>query len=134
MGLRLHLGTVGRYLGSGALCVTADRPSRQARQVDPQLGADLESEITALTKRRTFGLVFERNQPEAVELPGRPVRRGDKVRVLLPRGSADRADQRLWRVVKIAPNGTGRLADLEELDQDEPETKAVSIDRSRRGR
>jgi hypothetical protein len=35
---------------------------RQARQVDPQLGADLESEITALTKRRTFGLVFERQR------------------------------------------------------------------------
>ena len=62
---------------------------RQARQVDPQLGADLESEIAALTKRRTFGLVFERHQPEAVELPGRPVRRGDKVRVLPPRGSAE---------------------------------------------
>ena len=101
---------------------------RQARQVDPQLGADLESEIAALTKRRTFGLVFERHQPEAVELPGRPVRRGDKVRVLPPRGSAEGADQRLWRVVKIAATGIGRVADLEELDQDEPETKAVSID------
>jgi adenine-specific DNA-methyltransferase len=101
---------------------------RHACQVDPQLGADLESEIAALTKRRTFGLVFERHQPEAVELPGRPVRRGDKVRVLLPRGSAERAEQRLWRVIKIAPSGIGRAADLEELDQDEPETKAVSID------
>ena len=96
---------------------------RQARQVDPQLGADLESEIVALTKRRTFGLVFERHQPEAVELPGRPVRRGNKVRVLPPRGSAERTDQRLWRVVKITPSGIGRMADLEELDQDEPETK-----------
>lgn len=101
---------------------------RQARQVDPQLGTDLELEIAALTKRRTFGLVFERHQPEAVELPGRPVRRGDKVRVLPSRGSAERADQRLWRVVKIAPSAVGRLADLEELDQDEPETKAVLID------
>jgi adenine-specific DNA-methyltransferase len=101
---------------------------RQARQVDPQLGADLESEIAALTKRRTFGLVFERHQPEAVELPGRPVRRGDKVRVLPPRGNAQEADQRLWRVVKIAPNGIRRVADLEELDQDEPETKSVSVD------
>ena len=101
---------------------------RQARQVDPQLGADLESEIAALTKRRTFGLVFERHQPEAVELPGRSVRRGDKARVLPPRGSAERADQRLWRIVKIAPSRIGRVADLEELDQDEPETKAVSID------
>jgi adenine-specific DNA-methyltransferase len=101
---------------------------RQARQVDPQLGADLESEISALTKRRTFGLVFERHQPEAVELPGRPVRRGGKVRVFPPRGSTERADQRLWRVVKIAPSGMGRVADLEVLDQDEPETQAVSTD------
>jgi adenine-specific DNA-methyltransferase len=101
---------------------------RQARQVDPQLGADLESEIAALTKRRTFGLVFERHVPEAVELPGRPVRRGDKVRMLPPRGSTEGADQRLWRVVKIAPGEIGRVADLEELDQDKPETKAVSID------
>jgi adenine-specific DNA-methyltransferase len=98
---------------------------RQARQVDPQLGADLESEIAALTKRRTFGLLFERHQPEAVELPRRPARRGDKVRVLPPRGSADGADQRLWRVVKIAPSGSG--ADLEELDQDKPETKTASV-------
>ncbi len=55
--------------------------------MDPQLGADFEAEITALTRRRTFGLVFERHQPEAVELPGRSVRRGDKVRIAAP-GSA----------------------------------------------
>lgn len=48
---------------------------RQLRSADPQLGADLEKEITELTKRRSFGLVFERHQPEAVELPGQPVRR-----------------------------------------------------------
>ena len=59
---------------------------RQAHKADPQLGADLEAEIAALTKRRTFGLVFEQHQPEAVELPGRAVRRGDKVRVLPSRG------------------------------------------------
>ena len=29
-----------------------------------------------------FGLNFERHRPEAVELPQRPIRKGDKVRVL----------------------------------------------------
>ena len=50
---------------------------RQAKAADSQLGADLEREFRALTKRRSFGLVFERHQPEAVELAGRPVRKGD---------------------------------------------------------
>lgn len=59
---------------------------RQVRTADPQLGKDLEAEISALTKRRNFGLVFEQHQPEAVELPGRRIRRGDKVRVLPLRG------------------------------------------------
>ena len=59
---------------------------RQARKADKQLGDDLEKEFAALMKRRTFGLVFEQHQPEAVELPGRAVRRGDKVRVLPSRG------------------------------------------------
>lgn len=31
----------------------------QARKADAQLGADLEAEVAALIKRRTFGLVFE---------------------------------------------------------------------------
>ena len=57
---------------------------QQAHKADPQLGKDLEAEISALMKRRTFGPVFERHQPEAVELAGRPVRRGDKVRILPP--------------------------------------------------
>ena len=48
----------------------------QARKTDPQLAADLEAEFRQLTQRSQFGLVFERHQPEAVELPGRPVRRG----------------------------------------------------------
>ncbi|QUY62296.1 hypothetical protein [Gulosibacter molinativorax] len=67
---------------------------RQLRSADPQLGADLEKEITALTKRRSFGLVFERHQPEAVELPGQPVRRGSKVQVLPPRGETAKGDAR----------------------------------------
>src|SRR5215213_9844226 len=59
----------------------------KAKANDPQLGADLEREFRALSSRLSFGLNFERHRPEAVELPQRPVRRGDKVRVLPPRGS-----------------------------------------------
>ena len=94
---------------------------QQARRVDPQLGADLQAEIAALTKRRTFGLVFEQHQPEAVDLPGRLVRRGDKVRVLVPRGETTTEDERLWRVVRIDHADGRRVAELVELDAEEPE-------------
>src|SRR5690625_4621033 len=85
---------------------------RQARKADKQLGDDLEKEFAALMKRRTFGLVFEQHQPEAVELPGRTVRRGDKVRVLPPRGEVKPGDQRLWRVEQIERGGGSRVAQL----------------------
>jgi adenine-specific DNA-methyltransferase len=101
---------------------------RQARKADPQLGADLEAEISALTKRRTFGLVFEQHQPEAVELPGRAVRRGDKVRVLPPRGESAVGDRRLWRVTRIERTEGQRVAHLVELDADEQEALTVLTD------
>jgi len=98
---------------------------RQARKADAQLGADLEVEIAALIKRRSFGLVFEQHQPEAVELPGRPVRRGDKVRVLPPRGSSGTDDRRLWRVDRIEKIDGVRLAHLVEVGSDEPESQVL---------
>lgn len=102
---------------------------RQLRSADPQLGADLEKEITALTKRRSFGLVFERHQPEAVELPGQPVRRGTKVRVLPPRGETVKGDSRLWRVESFTFDETGaQLAQLVENVTDEPERRTASPD------
>src|SRR5690625_730664 len=85
---------------------------RQARKADKQLGDDLEKEFAALMKRRTFGLVFEQHQPEAVELPGRTVRRGDKVRVLPPRGEVKPGDQRLWRGGEVGGRGGRRGARL----------------------
>lgn len=101
---------------------------RQARKADKQLGDDLEKEFAALMKRRTFGLVFEQHQPEAVELPGRAVRRGDKVRVLPPRGEVKQGDQRLWRVEQIERVDGSRVAHLLELDANEPETQVVITD------
>ena len=101
---------------------------RQARKADPQLGKDLEAEVLALMKRRTFGLVFEQHQPEAVELPGRTVRRGDKARVLPPRGEVKQGDRRLWRVERIERADGGGVAHLLELDAEDPETQVVIID------
>ncbi len=75
---------------------------RELRTRDPALARDLEREVSALADRRAFGLNFERHVPEVVELPGRRVRRGDKVRVLPPRGqTSKKSDEKLWRVVRI---------------------------------
>ena len=101
----------------------------QAKKENPRLGAALEQEFHARTNR-TFGLVFERHLPEEVELPGRPVRRGDTVHVLPPRGSNDTPDTRTWRVISTERTDTGRVAQLVEAhaaDQ-QPEMKdAVDV-------
>jgi adenine-specific DNA-methyltransferase len=73
----------------------------QARAKDANLGEELEREFRALSSRRAFGLNFERHRPESVQLPGRVVRRGDKVRILPARGLTPSGDQRLWKVVSI---------------------------------
>lgn len=101
---------------------------RQAKEKDPALGADLEREYRALSERRAFGLNFERHRPESVELPGRPVRRGDNVRVLPQRGSTERGDQRLWRVTRIEKDGGERLGHLEMLGTGDRERVVVPTD------
>lgn len=93
---------------------------------DAQLGADLEREFKALSSRLPFGLNFERHSPEAVELPLRPIRKGDKVRVLPPRGSTKKGDQRLWQVKAI--HKAKNLADLELLNTAVAETQSASLD------
>ncbi|WP_281301204.1 MULTISPECIES: hypothetical protein [unclassified Iodidimonas] len=99
----------------------------RAKAKDSALGEELEREFKALASRRAFGLNFERHRPESVELPGRPVRRGDKVRILPPRGSAQRADQRLWRVKRIDGEGEARMALVELIDTEAPETVDVAV-------
>lgn len=101
---------------------------RQLRSADAQLGADLEKEIAALTKRRSFGLVFERHQPEAVELPGQAIRRASKVRVLPQRGETVKGDQRLWRVESLDVEDGKRVARLVEANSDAPESLTAAVD------
>lgn len=97
----------------------------KAKAKDSQLGADLEREFKLLSSRLPFGLNFERHSPEAVELPLRPVRKGDKVRVQPDRGSVKKGDQRLWQVKAI--HKATKLADLELLDTAEPEMQSVPL-------
>lgn len=102
---------------------------RQLETDNPSLAKDLRREVDALADRRAFGLNFERHVPEAVELPGRPVRRGDKVRVLPPRGSkASDGDDRLWRVTAITKDDTGARTASLELLSDETETADSLVD------
>ena len=98
----------------------------KAKTEAPQFGADLEREFRALTSRLSFGLNFERHKPEAVELPKRSVRQGDKVRVLPPRGSTTKGDQRLWQVKAIRRRK--KEADLELPDLEEAEVQTVVLD------
>src|SRR6185295_8062143 len=84
----------------------------ELRTREPVLARDLEREVAALADRRAFGLNFERHVPEAVELPGRKIRKGDKVRILPPRGELPKkSDEKLWRVLGV--DHSARTAHLE---------------------
>ena len=100
----------------------------QAKAKDAQMGADLEREFKALSSRLPFGLNFERHRPEAVELALRPIRKGDKVRVLPERGSTKNGDQRLWLVKKVRKEGEQKVAELALPDAAGPQTQTVPLD------
>lgn len=88
----------------------------QLRVSAPALAADIQREVDVLADRRAFGLNFERHTPEAVELPGRKVRVGDKVRIQAPRGEMQTAANRvLYRVAAFDSHGDKRVATIEGL-------------------
>ncbi len=99
----------------------------RARAKDPALGEELDREFRALASRRAFGLNFERHRPESVELPGRPLRRGDKVRILPPRGTVGQGDQRLWRIARFEAKGKAKVARVVLIDAEPPETAEVPV-------
>lgn len=101
---------------------------RQVALTNESLASDLQREAAALADRRSFGLNFERHVPEAVELPGRLVRRGDKVRILPPRGEMPKAaDARLWQVSRIdRTGGTPRAELVSMMDETITETQNIA--------
>ncbi len=100
----------------------------QAKAKDPQLGADLDREFKVLSSRLPFGLNFERHRPESVELPQRPIRKGDKVRVLPERDSIKKGDPRLWQVKNINKKGKRKTAELELFGAADAQTQTVALD------
>jgi adenine-specific DNA-methyltransferase len=65
--------------------------------------------------------------PEAVELPGRKVRKGDKVRILPPRGqTSKKSDEKPWRVVGI--DRSAGTATLERLAAPAPDSEEPLIE------
>ena len=81
----------------------------QAKAKDPQLGAGPGAGVQGALFPSRLGLNFERHRPEAVELPQRPVTKGDKVRVLPPRGSTARGVTTLGsQENRDGRRGTGR--------------------------
>lgn len=104
---------------------------RRVGERDANLAAEIAAEVKALESRRAFGLNFERHTPESVELPTRPVRRGDKVRFLPERGAApNTVDKGLWQVIGFRNGDNGRMALLARLGAqgNEAETAERLID------
>lgn len=100
----------------------------KVRAQDAALGEQLDAEVKSLAARRPFGLNFERHRPESVELPGRPVRKGDKVRILPPRGTTAKGDQHLWTVKAFDTSGSAKAALLERAAPDKPEHRRALLE------
>ena len=98
-----------------------------AKAKDLALGQELEREFQVLSSRHSFGLNFERHRPESVELPGRPIRKGDKVRILPTRGTITKGDQRLWKVLGFEIGRETRMAGLELLNAAQPEHQIIAV-------
>jgi adenine-specific DNA-methyltransferase len=85
---------------------------------DRDTAKELRRHIVALKNRREFGLNFERHMPESVDLIGRPISVGDKVRFIPPRGETAVESDGTWLVTGISGPKAKRVAAL--LD---PQTK-----------
>ena len=80
---------------------------------DPATAKELRRHIDALQSRRQFGLNFERHMPESVDLVGRSISVGDKVRFLAnPRGEAEVGSTGTWIVTAITGPKSRRVASL----------------------
>lgn len=90
----------------------------RVERVDGSLAAELRAQIASLARRREFGLNFEKHKPETVELYGRMIRAGDKVRLINPRGQNGPRDSRTWRVQTITKTKTGHQGHLLDLEGD----------------
>lgn len=104
---------------------------RSVATTNEGLADEIRREIDATYgRRRAFGLNFERHTPEAVELPGRAVRKGDKVHVLPPRGETVKAENKvMWFVESVDRKKTPATAEIvRQIDETEFQELSVDID------
>lgn len=96
----------------------------EVAETNPSLAKAIANEVRIYTDRRPFGLNFERHTPESVRLYGRRARKGDLVNILPPRGSFEKAGNKVaWRVTAI----NGDTASLTRQVNDERLTESASI-------
>ncbi len=103
----------------------------RVEDVSPELAKDLQGEVKSLSARLEFGLNFERHIPELVRLPGREIRRGDKVVFLAPRDDPGATvDERTWIVTNLTGRGKRRAAELVERNgmNAEPESATRTLE------
>ena len=117
------------FLGGRARGESAGEPAGAGREAGPRPGQGPTRANQGTSSRRSFGLNFEQHVPETVELYGRKIRRGDKVRFLAPRGSTEPesvdVETRRWRVIRIQDVDGVPTASLIDIDGDEETTRAV---------
>ncbi|MFI5931991.1 DNA methyltransferase [Actinoplanes sp. NPDC051494] len=98
---------------------------KRVEVTDPALARELRKQLEAITRRREFGLVFERHLPEAVTLANRRIAAGDKVRFLPPRGRTGVESDATWTVTRVSGAKGARVADLVDPRTREETSRAV---------
>jgi adenine-specific DNA-methyltransferase len=100
--------------------------ARVEKQMDDTTARDLRRQIEVLKSRREFGLNFERHMPESVDLVGRPISVGDRVRFIAPRGETAVESDATWLVTEIGGRRSKRVATL--LDPQTKDNATRSLD------
>jgi adenine-specific DNA-methyltransferase len=98
---------------------------RRVEDKDPETAKEIRRHIDALQSRRQFGLNFERHMPESVDLTGRPIAVGDKVRFLPPHGETEVESDATWLVTDITGSKRKRVASLIDPNTGDETTRAV---------
>ena len=91
---------------------------QRVSEMDEKLASDITLQLKRASNDREFGLVFNRHMPERVELYGRAVRRGDKVRVI--------GEDAVHVVLRARGRGSSRTAELLSTSTGEKSEVAVS--------
>jgi len=100
----------------------------QLKVKDNQLGLDLEKEIKVLSSRLPFGLNFERHSPELVQMPGKHIRKNDKVQVLPRKATLKKNDPQIWIVKNILNKNDQKFALIESIGLDEVKQCECPVD------